>query len=97
MCAISKDVFYHLTTSQWKQIKLTLRSNDGIVQVKTAFIDFLADWSSNDWVDWEKIELVILDLKRAKFWRLVPYQQLLDEAEEKVSNQMMLILRKQKY
>jgi len=91
---ISSRIFFHLSRYELKQIKLMLRSHEGFHQVKNALIDFLAMWNGKEWVDWERIDLVFRDLNHTSFWRMLPYEQFLVEAESKVSNEILEILRK---
>ena len=44
-----------------------------------------------------RLEIALRDLNRAKLWRMLPYQKFLDEAESKVSNDIMQTLRKIPY
>ena len=97
MCEISRETFRSFYYPQWKQVKLKLRSHEGLIQVKVSLIDFLADWNDKEWIDWEKIELVLRDLNRAGLWRILPYQKFLAEAETEIASEIVHTLKKLPY
>lgn len=97
MVNISSDTFFSLRKTHLKKVKLLIRSHQGIAHVKTSLIDFLVGWNGRDWIHWEKIDLVFHNLKRVSFWRMIPYQNFLAEAESRVSSESMAELRKLKY
>jgi hypothetical protein len=70
-----------------------LKSHEGSQHVKKALIDFLATWNDSEWVDWEKIGLVFCDLHHTGFWKMVAYDTFLNEAESRVSHEIIKILR----
>lgn len=94
---LSVRTFYHFRPSQFKIVKLLLRSHEGVAKVKKTLIDFLATYNDREWVDWENIEFVLRDLDRLSFWRMLPYQKFLTEAESKVSAENMEVLVKIPY
>lgn len=97
MTDISPKTFFFFRGAELKQVKILLRSHEGLSQVKIALINFLAKWNDKEWVDWEKIDMVLRDLNRVSFWRMLSYQKFLIEAESKVSPEIMETLRKQPY
>lgn len=90
-------MFHHFRSCERKQVKLLLQSHQGVTEVKTTLIQFLTEWNDKEWVDWEEIELVMRDLHRIKFWRMLPYNKFLNEAGAEVSPENMVILRKLPY
>lgn len=94
---ISTKTFFVFRKPQLKQVKLMLGSHEGLRQVKMTLIDFLVYWNDKEWVDWEKIDFILRDLNRVSFWKMLPYQKFLTEAEQKVSTEIMKTLRKYPY
>lgn len=53
MSELTLETFFAFSThSEWRKVKLMLRSHEGLDQIKNALIDFLATWNGREWVDW---------------------------------------------